>query len=46
MALLEPIGATLLGVAIFQELPAPVFALGAAMILAGIVFVGKNKSQR
>jgi drug/metabolite transporter (DMT)-like permease len=46
MALLEPIGATLLGVAIFQEVPAPVFALGAAMILAGIVFVGKNKSQR
>ena len=45
MALLEPIGATLLGVAIFQEVPAPVFALGAAMILAGIVFVGKNNSQ-
>lgn len=45
MALLEPIGATLLGVAIFQEMPAPMFAFGAAMILAGIVFVGKKGSQ-
>jgi drug/metabolite transporter (DMT)-like permease len=45
MALLEPVGATLLGVAIFQEMPAPMFAFGVAMILAGIVFVGKKGSQ-
>jgi len=39
MALLEPIGATLLGLAIFQEVPKPIFVLGAAMVLAGIVAV-------
>jgi len=44
MALLEPIGATILGIAIFNEVPVPIFASGAAMILIGIVFIGKSKS--
>jgi drug/metabolite transporter (DMT)-like permease len=39
MALLEPIGATILGMAMFQEVPAPLFALGAALTLIGILFV-------
>jgi drug/metabolite transporter (DMT)-like permease len=42
--LLEPIGATILGIAIFQEIPGPIFALGAFMILAGIVFVVRKAS--
>jgi drug/metabolite transporter (DMT)-like permease len=45
LALLEPIGATILGVVIFQEVPAPMFAFGAIMVLAGIVFVSKNKDH-
>jgi DME family drug/metabolite transporter len=44
LALLEPIGATILGIAIFQEIPGPIFALGAFMILAGIVFVVRKAS--
>jgi DME family drug/metabolite transporter len=44
LALLEPIGATILGIAIFQEIPGPIFALGAFMILAGIVFVARKAS--
>jgi len=43
MALLEPVGATILGVAVFLEVPAPLFALGAAMVLIGIFFIGKEK---
>jgi drug/metabolite transporter (DMT)-like permease len=39
MALLEPIGATILGIALFQETPAPLFALGAVLILIGVLFV-------
>lgn len=39
MALLEPVGATLLGLVIFAEVPKPIFVLGAALILAGIVTV-------
>jgi drug/metabolite transporter (DMT)-like permease len=39
MALLEPVGATILGMAIFQEMPAPIFATGAFLILLGISFV-------
>jgi drug/metabolite transporter (DMT)-like permease len=42
MALLEPIGATILGVAVFQEMPAPLFVFGAILILTGIFFVMKN----
>jgi drug/metabolite transporter (DMT)-like permease len=44
MALLEPIGATILGISLFQEIPAPLFIVGAAMILIGVFFVLKNKS--
>ena len=43
MALLEPIGATALGMAIFQEMPAPTFILGAFLVLLGIFFVIYNK---
>ncbi len=39
MALLEPIGATLLGLVIFTEAPKPLFVLGAALVMAGIVTV-------
>jgi len=39
MALLEPIGATLLGLVIFAQFPKPVFVLGAALVLTGIVTV-------
>jgi len=39
MALLEPIGATLLGIAIFRQVPDALFVLGAAFVLVGIVSV-------
>ncbi len=39
MALLEPIGATLLGIIIFAQFPAPIFVLGAVLVLTGIVSV-------
>ena len=42
MALLEPIGATILGIVLFQELPASVFIIGAAFVLMGILLVVKN----
>jgi drug/metabolite transporter (DMT)-like permease len=43
MALLEPIGATILGISLFQEVPAPSFAVGAAFVLLGILFVIRDK---
>ncbi len=43
MALLEPIGATFLGVLLFQEIPANIFILGAGFVLLGIFFVVKEK---
>jgi len=43
MALLEPIGATVLGIAMFQEIPAPLFIFGAALILIGILFTVEEK---
>ena len=43
MALLEPIGATILGILIFQEVPQAIFVLGAFLILFGILFVAKEK---
>jgi len=43
-ALLEPIGATVLGIFLFQEEPALLFAFGAALILLGIFFVAKEES--
>jgi drug/metabolite transporter (DMT)-like permease len=39
MALLEPIGATILGIIIFAQIPNPIFILGAALVLTGIVSV-------
>jgi drug/metabolite transporter (DMT)-like permease len=45
MALLEPVGASVLGVAIFQELPAPVFVFGAALVLAGIFFTVRKSGH-
>jgi drug/metabolite transporter (DMT)-like permease len=44
MALLEPIGATLLGVLVFREMPAPVFLLGAIVVGGGIIFIGRNQN--
>lgn len=43
MALIEPVGATILGMALFQEIPAPMFGFGAALTLLGILFVIKQK---
>ena len=43
MALLEPIGATILGILIFQEVPQAIFVLGAFLILFGILFVAKER---
>lgn len=43
MALLEPIGATFLGILIFAEVPATIFVLGAVLVLVGIVFVALSK---
>lgn len=45
MALLEPIGATLLGIIFFYETPAYVFVFGAALILLGILFIVKEKKS-
>jgi drug/metabolite transporter (DMT)-like permease len=39
MALLEPIGATVLGVFLLQEIPGSIFILGALLILTGILFI-------
>jgi drug/metabolite transporter (DMT)-like permease len=44
MALLEPVGATILGIALFQEIPDEWFVVGAALVLAGIFFIVKNKN--
>jgi drug/metabolite transporter (DMT)-like permease len=46
MALLEPIGATLLGVMIFQEIPGVLFVFGAILILLGITFVIKQQEEK
>lgn len=45
MALLEPVGATLLGIIFFHEIPAYVFILGAVLILLGILFIVKEKRR-
>jgi len=44
MALLEPIGATVLGIILFQEIPALLFIFGAALTLLGILFIVKEKN--
>jgi len=43
MALLEPIGATLLGIGIFSEIPNPFFIVGAFLVLCGIFSVATAK---
>jgi drug/metabolite transporter (DMT)-like permease len=43
MALLEPLGATLLGIAIFAEIPTPIFILGAVLLLVGIFSVASSE---
>ncbi len=43
LALLEPIGATLLGVFIFAEIPHFPFVLGAVLVLGGILSVAAGK---
>ena len=43
LALLEPIGATILGIVLFAEVPAYVFAVGASLVLLGIFFIMKEK---
>lgn len=43
MALLEPIGATLLGIAVLSQVPAPIFVLGAVLVLGGIFSVAMSK---
>jgi drug/metabolite transporter (DMT)-like permease len=45
MALLEPVGASLLGALLFQEVPAPVFVVGAVIVSLGIVFIGRSQNQ-
>ncbi len=39
MAMLEPIGATLLGILVFTEFPGPIFVLGAFLVIIGIIAV-------
>lgn len=43
MALLEPVGATALGIALFNEWPMPIFVVGTVLILAGVVFVSRGE---
>jgi drug/metabolite transporter (DMT)-like permease len=43
MALLEPLCATLLGIAIFSEFPAPICVLGAVLVLVGIFSIAVGK---
>ena len=43
MALLEPIGATTLGILIFHEVPQGMFVFGAFLVMLGILFVAKKK---
>ncbi len=43
MALLEPIGATILGMILFQEMLGLLFAAGAGLILFGVLFVVGRK---
>jgi len=43
LALLEPIGATLLGIALFGEIPSSLFVLGAFLVLSGIISVAMKE---
>lgn len=44
MALLEPVGATVLGIILFHEIPHPLFVLGATLVLTGIFFMVKEEN--
>jgi hypothetical protein len=44
IALLEPMGATILATVPFQKVPRPDFAVDAEIVLAGVFFVGKGKN--
>jgi len=44
MALIEPVGATVLGIILFQEIPQYLFVFGAALILLGIIFIVEERS--
>ncbi len=44
MALLEPLGATLLGIWFFAEVPRPIFALGAILVLTGVLSMTLRES--
>lgn len=43
IALLEPIGATLLGIALFQEVPTYPTVLGALLVLLGVAFIARQR---
>jgi drug/metabolite transporter (DMT)-like permease len=43
MALLEPVGATLLGVAVLNQVPTPIFIIGAILVLGGIFSVAMGE---
>jgi len=43
LALLEPVGASILAAFLFQEIPALPFVLGAVLVLAGVFFVVRGK---
>jgi drug/metabolite transporter (DMT)-like permease len=43
LALIEPIGATLLGIVLFAEVPTSVFVLGATVLLIGVFAVGMGE---
>ncbi|MEM3627841.1 MAG: DMT family transporter [Candidatus Bathyarchaeia archaeon] len=43
IALLEPIGATLLGIALFQEVPTHLTVFGAFLVLIGVAFIARQK---
>jgi len=43
MALLEPVGATLLGILVFTQIPKPIFVVGAALVLVGIIAVASKE---
>ena len=43
LALIEPVGATFLGIGLFAEIPTVIFVLGASILLAGIFAVGLGK---
>jgi drug/metabolite transporter (DMT)-like permease len=44
LALLEPVGATILGIVVFQEIPPPIFVIGAILVILGILFVVRKAS--